>query len=48
VEIEGVRVADVLTIYLDDHVDSEKSEDEMTAPASSRSDRLNSYWGGKN
>lgn len=49
-EIDDIPIADVLSIYLDDHVDPEKTESELTAQERhlvQAIGRLNEYWGGK-
>ena len=49
-EIEDIPIADVLSIYLDDHVDPDKLEEELTAQERhlvQTIGRLNQYWGSK-
>lgn len=49
-EIEDIPIADVLSIYLDDHVDAGKPEDDLTTQERhlvQTISRLNEYWGSK-
>lgn len=49
-EIDDIPIADVLSIYLDDHVDPEKGESEITAQERhlvQTIGRLNKFWGSK-
>ncbi len=49
-EIEDIPIADTLSIYLDDHIDPEKPEEEYTAEDRhlvQTITRLNAYWGNK-
>lgn len=49
-EIEEIPISDVLEIYLDDHIDASKPEEEKTAKERHLEQtigRLNEYWGGK-
>lgn len=49
-EIDDIPIADVLSIYLDDHVDPDKAEGELTAQERhlvQTIGRLNEYWGSK-
>lgn len=49
-ELEQIAIADVLTIYLDDHVDPNKPEEDLTAQERhlvQSIGRLNAYWGDK-
>lgn len=49
-EIDNIPIADVLSIYLDDHIDPEKTESELTAQERhlvQTISRLNKYWGSK-
>lgn len=49
-EIDDIPIADVLSIYLDDHIDPEKMESELTAQERhlvQTISRLNKYWGSK-
>ncbi|MET4791633.1 integrase [Bradyrhizobium japonicum] len=49
-EIDDIPIADVLSIYLDDHIDPEKTESELTAQERhlvQTVSRLNKYWGSK-
>ncbi|MGY4234952.1 integrase [Bradyrhizobium sp. USDA 4449] len=49
-EIDDIPIADVLSIYLDDHIDPEKAESELTAQERhlvQAIGRLNKYWGSK-
>jgi integrase len=50
-EIEDIPISDVLSIYLEDQVDTSKPQEEMTAKERhlvQTIGRLNKFWGGKN